>query len=73
MKKRSNDCNDRFVPHCNNALQAFNLEFKRQGKSSGSLGFLSKIPKQFQEGFESYRKQYHLRKKARQAKLKKAN
>ncbi|KAI8077589.1 Spo7-like protein-domain-containing protein [Thamnidium elegans] len=62
----------KFVPHCNNALQAFNLEFNREGKSSGGLSFLSKIPKQFQEGFESYRKQYHQRKKARQAKLKKS-
>jgi hypothetical protein len=60
---------NRFVPHCNNALQAFNLEFNKQG---GGLSFLSRIPKQFQEGFESYRKQYHQRKKARQAKLKKA-
>jgi hypothetical protein len=62
----------RFVPHCNNALQAFNLEFNRQGKSSGGLSFLSNIPKQFQEGFDTYRKQYHQRKKARQAKLKKS-
>lgn len=57
------------MPHCNNALQAFNLEYNKQG---GGLSFLSKIPKQFQDGFESYRKQYHQRKKARQAKLKKA-
>ncbi|KAG2196924.1 Spo7-like protein-domain-containing protein [Mucor mucedo] len=57
----------KFVPHCNNALQAFNLEFNR-----GGLSFLERIPRQFKEGFESYRKQYHQRKKARQAKLKKA-
>jgi hypothetical protein len=59
----------RFVPHCNNALRAFNLQFNAQGKS---LSFLPNLSKQFQEGFEAYRKQYHLRKKARQAKMKKS-
>ncbi|KAI8977139.1 Spo7-like protein-domain-containing protein, partial [Mycotypha africana] len=59
----------KFVPHCNRALAAFNLEFNK--KRTGGLSFLSNIPQQFQEGFEQYRKQYHLRKKARQAKLKK--
>lgn len=59
----------KFVPHCNNALRAFNLQFDSQDKS---LSFLSNMTRQFQEGFESYRKQYHLRKKTRQAKIKKA-
>lgn len=67
INKRLTHIKYRFVPHCNNALQAFNLEFNR-----GGLSFLQRIPRQFQEGFESYRKQYHQRKKARQAKLKKA-
>jgi hypothetical protein len=58
----------RFVPHCNQALRAFQLEFNHS--KSGRLSFLNKIPKQFQEGFESYRKQYHLRKKARLSKAK---
>jgi hypothetical protein len=60
----------RFVPHCNIALSSFNLEFNKE--QGGGLSFLTKIPKQFQDGFESYRKQYHSRKKARQAKLKKS-
>ena len=59
---------NRFVPHCNHALQSFNLEFNKQHQ--GGLNFLSNIPRHFQEGFESYRSQYHARKKARQAKLK---
>ncbi|KAG0742027.1 hypothetical protein G6F57_009696 [Rhizopus arrhizus] len=59
----------KFVPHCNNALRAFNLQFNAQGKS---LSFLPNLSKQFQEGFEAYRKQYHLRKKTRQAKMKKS-
>ncbi|KAI8875835.1 hypothetical protein K501DRAFT_263171 [Backusella circina FSU 941] len=58
----------KFVPHCNQALRAFQLEFNHY--KSGKLSFLNKIPKQFQEGFESYRKQYHLRKKARLNKAK---
>ncbi|ORE05772.1 hypothetical protein BCV72DRAFT_256645 [Rhizopus microsporus var. microsporus] len=58
----------KFVVHCNNALRAFNLEFDANNKS---LSLLSDLPKQFQEGFEGYRRQYHLRKKARQAKSKK--
>ncbi|KAI8971346.1 Spo7-like protein-domain-containing protein, partial [Pilobolus umbonatus] len=60
----------KFVPHCNNALQAFNLQFTDEGTSS-TLGFLSNIPKQFQDGFDAYRKQYQARKKARQVKVKK--
>lgn len=60
--------NHRFVVHCNNALRAFNLEFDANNKS---LSLLSDLPKQFQEGFEGYRRQYHQRKKARQAKSKK--
>ncbi|KAI7897927.1 Spo7-like protein-domain-containing protein [Cokeromyces recurvatus] len=60
----------KFVPHCNNSLASFNLEFNKE--QSGGLSFLNKIPKKFQEGFEAYRKQYHARKKARQAKLKKS-
>ncbi|KAI8328691.1 Spo7-like protein-domain-containing protein, partial [Choanephora cucurbitarum] len=58
----------KFVPHCNHALQSFNLEFNKQHQ--GGLNFLANIPRHFQEGFESYRSQYHARKKARQAKLK---
>lgn len=61
----------RFVPHCNIALSSFNLQFNKE--QGGGLSFLTKIPKQFQDGFESYRKQYHARKKARQAKLKKSS
>ncbi|KAL9540069.1 hypothetical protein MBANPS3_009891 [Mucor bainieri] len=61
----------RFVPHCNIALSSFNLQFNTE--QGGGLSFLTKIPKQFQDGFESYRKQYHARKKARQAKLKKSS
>ncbi|KAI8637998.1 Spo7-like protein-domain-containing protein [Parasitella parasitica] len=58
----------KFIPHCNIALSSFNLEFNKE--QGGRLSFLTKIPKQFQDGFESYRRQYHSRKKARQAKLK---
>ncbi|GAN03815.1 conserved hypothetical protein [Mucor ambiguus] len=61
----------KFVPHCNIALSSFNLQFNTE--QGGGLSFLTKIPKQFQDGFESYRKQYHARKKARQAKLKKSS
>ncbi|KAI8394212.1 Spo7-like protein-domain-containing protein [Radiomyces spectabilis] len=60
-----------FVPHCNRALQFFNLQFQRHG-STGELNFYRKIPKSFQEGFEAYRKRYYARKRARQAKLKAA-
>ncbi|KAI8382299.1 Spo7-like protein-domain-containing protein [Blakeslea trispora] len=58
----------KFVPHCNHALESFNLEFNKQHR--GGLSFLSSIPRHFQEGFEAYRSQYHSRKKARQAKSK---
>lgn len=55
----------RFVPHCNKALRSFNLHFNRDG--NGQLSFYKKIPKQFQEGFNSYRQHYYVRKKARKA------
>ncbi|KAI8088732.1 Spo7-like protein-domain-containing protein [Halteromyces radiatus] len=54
-----------FVPHCNRALQSFNLQFNKKGES-GELSFYPMIPKQLQDGFDRYRKQYHARKKARQ-------
>ncbi|CAO3636703.1 unnamed protein product [Cunninghamella echinulata] len=55
-----------FVPHCNKALKAFNLQFNRRGES-GELNFYPSVPKQLQDGFDKYRKQYYARKKARQA------
>ncbi|CAO3600431.1 unnamed protein product [Absidia cylindrospora] len=55
----------KFVPHCNRALSSFNLQFNRQGES-GELNFYPMIPKQLQDGFDRYRKQYQARKKARQ-------
>ncbi|KAI9259367.1 Spo7-like protein-domain-containing protein [Sporodiniella umbellata] len=59
----------KFVPHCNHALKAFNLQFNPKGRN---LSFLPNLSSSFQEGFETYRRQYHQRKHARQAKLKKA-
>lgn len=61
----------RFVPHCNRALQHFNLQFNQQGQS-GALQFCWAIPSEIQQGFESYRRQFIARKRARQAKLKAA-
>ncbi|CAO3670784.1 unnamed protein product [Umbelopsis vinacea] len=55
----------KFVPHCNKALRSFNLHFNRD--DNGQLSFYKKIPKQFQEGFNSYRQHYYVRKKARKA------
>jgi len=55
----------KFVPHCNKALRSFNLHFNRD--DNGQLSFYKKIPKQFQEGFNSYRQHYYTRKKARKA------
>ncbi|SAL96660.1 hypothetical protein [Absidia glauca] len=60
-----------FVPHCNRALSSFNLQFNRRGES-GELNFYPMIPKQLQDGFDRYRKQYLARKKARQQSNKKA-
>ncbi|ORY98820.1 hypothetical protein BCR43DRAFT_522878 [Syncephalastrum racemosum] len=60
-----------FVPHCNRALQHFNLQFNQQGQS-GALQFCWAIPSEIQQGFESYRRQFIARKRARQAKLKAA-
>ncbi|KAF7732470.1 hypothetical protein EC973_003215 [Apophysomyces ossiformis] len=59
----------KFVPHCNRALQSFNLQFIQRGQS-GELGFYSRIPQAFQDGFNAYRRQYYARKRARQAKMK---
>ncbi|KAI9027478.1 Spo7-like protein-domain-containing protein [Phycomyces nitens] len=59
----------KFVPHCNRALQSFHLQFSPRSRP-GEVGFYSKIPKQFQDGFEAYRKHYYARKRARQAKSK---
>ncbi|CAO3641394.1 unnamed protein product [Cunninghamella blakesleeana] len=61
-----------FVPHCNKALRAFNLQFNRRGES-GELNFYPSVPKQLQDGFDRYRKQYYARKKARQANKTKAS
>ncbi|CAM0139409.1 hypothetical protein VKS41_004784 [Umbelopsis sp. WA50703] len=55
----------KFVPHCNKALRSFNLHFNRD--DNGQLSFYKKIPKPFQEGFNTYRQHYYLRKKARKA------
>ncbi|KAL1928293.1 hypothetical protein VTP01DRAFT_3209 [Rhizomucor pusillus] len=60
-----------FIPHCNRALQSFNLQFVRQGQS-GSLRFYRNIPEEIRQGFEHYRKHYYARKRARQAKMKAA-
>ncbi|KAG2180191.1 hypothetical protein INT43_003980 [Umbelopsis isabellina] len=55
----------KFVPHCNKALRSFNLHFNRD--DNGQLSFYKKIPKPFQEGFNTYRQHYYQRKKARKA------
>ncbi|RUP49689.1 hypothetical protein BC936DRAFT_141802 [Jimgerdemannia flammicorona] len=51
----------KFVPQCNRALRSFNLHFNRD--ESGQLSFYRRIPKRFQEEFNTYRQHYYARKR----------
>ncbi|RUS20302.1 hypothetical protein BC937DRAFT_95518 [Endogone sp. FLAS-F59071] len=51
----------KFVPQCNRALRSFNLHFNRD--ELGQLSFYRRIPKRFQEEFNTYRQHYYARKR----------
>ncbi|KAI9311601.1 Spo7-like protein-domain-containing protein [Dichotomocladium elegans] len=58
-----------FVTHSNRALRPFNLQFNRRG-NGGVLSFYRRIPRELQQGFDAYRRQYQARQRLRLSKQK---